>query len=888
MTYIILFAGEQVGISSTGIGSGLDVESIITKLMAAESAPLTTYDDKTSAAQAKVTALGTLGTALTSFQSSLKALSSPDTFKAVAASVIDSTVMGATATSSAAAGSYKISVTQLAQAQSLNAAGQASTTAKIGSGGTTTLTFQFGTVTGGNFGVAGSGLPAAAATDGIANGALTINGTAIATSSATKSPALLAEAINAQSATTGVTANVKTSTAASLFAGFGNVVAADGGSYALNVNGINLAQAGDGAADIDTKLASTDTAAALAAAKITFTGTAAAGNLQFFTADGSSIDVTETVGGDVTGGIGKTAGVPNAGSSTSASAGLTLVSTAGSPITVGGTAPAAAGLTAGTSGSYLGTSFAQDGAQASGTVVLKDSDQSLQGIRDAINNAKIGVSASIVSDGSGSPYRLVLTSTSTGASSTMKISVSGEDGAEPNAALTNLLAYDPAGTQKMSQTTAAQSTLMNVNGIAVTSAKTSVSDAIEGVTLNLSKIGSTSVTVSKDSTAVKAGVTAFVNAYNALNKTIKSLTSYDAETKAAGVLIGDSTVRSIETQLNQQLGVAVAGSAGTLNTLSQIGISRDKTGNLVIDSTKLQKALDTSLDSVGGVFAAVGKASDASIAFTGSTAATKPGTYDVEITQIATRGAVTGAKAFDASTMTTVAANTKWSITLDQTDPVTSSRTQSIAIPAGTYNSTELTAMLRATINGNAAFASAGLSVDASVKDGVLSLSSSRYGKESNITLDYVSGSTVASMFGTAATKTGLNVEGKIAGIVATGSGQTLTGADGADSEGLKLTVTSETIGNYGTVSFSQGYAYQLNALAAGFLGDEGLITNKTDGIKVTIKGIATAKTSFSTRLEAIEKQYRAQFTALDVSLASMQATSSYLTQQLAAIAANA
>ena len=877
-----------MGISTSGIGSGLDIENIISKLMAAESAPLSSYDAKTSAAQAKVNALGTLSTALTSFQSSLKALSSPDTFKAVGASVIDSTVMGATATSAAAAGSYKVSVTQLAQAQSLNAAGQASTTAKLGSGGTTTLTFQFGTVSGGSFGVAGSGLPAAALTDGIANGALSINGQAITTSSATKSPALLAEAINAKSATTGVTANVKTSTAASLFAGFGNVATANGGSYALTVNGINLAQAGEGAADIDTRLASTDTAAALATANITFSGTAAGGNLQFFSADGSSIDVTEAVTGTVTGGLGKTAGTPNTGSTNSSSAGVTLVSTAGSPIAIAGTAPSAAGLAAGTSGSYLGTSFAQDGAKATGTVVLKDSEQSLQGIRDAINNAKIGVSASIVSDGSGTPYRLVLTSSSTGASSTMKISVSGEDGSAANQALANLLAYDPAGNQQMSQTTAAQSTLMNVNGIAVTSAKTSVSDAIEGVTLNLTKIGSTSVTVSKDSTAVKAGVTAFVTAYNDLNKTIKSLTSYDAETKAAGVLIGDSTVRSIQTQLNRQLGVAVAGSAGTLNTLSQIGISRDKTGNLVLNAVKLQKALDSSLDSVGGVFAAVGKASDPSIAFTGSTAATKPGSYDVDITQIATRGAVNGARVFDANTTTTVSANTKWSITLDQTDPVTSSRTQSISIPAGTYNSTELTAMLRATINGNAAFASAGVSVDAAIKDGALSLSSSRYGKESNITLDDVSGTTVANMFGAVTASTGKNVEGKIAGIVATGSGQTLTGADGSDSEGLKLTVTSETTGNYGTVSFSQGYAYQLNALADGFLGAEGLIANKTDGIKVTLKGIATSKTAFSTRLEAIEKQYRAQFTALDVSLASMQATSSYLTQQLASIAANA
>ena len=250
---------------------------------------------KTAAANAKGAALGTLSAALTTFQSSLTALSSPDTFRAVSASVGDSTIMSATAASAATAGNYKISVSQLAQAQSLNAAGQTTTTAKLGDGATTTLTFQFGTVSGGSFGVAGSALPAAVATSGIANGALTINGQAITTSSATKSAGALAAAINAQSATTGVTATAATtSTAAGLFSSFGDVDTGAGGSYALTINGISLASAGAAgsvsAGDIDTNLANPTTAAALASANITFTGTAAGNDLQFFSADGAAIE----------------------------------------------------------------------------------------------------------------------------------------------------------------------------------------------------------------------------------------------------------------------------------------------------------------------------------------------------------------------------------------------------------------------------------------------------------------------------------------------------------------------------------------------------------------------------------------------------------------------
>ena len=98
----------------------------------------------------------------------------------------------------------------------------------------------------------------------------------------------------------------------------------------------------------------------------------------------------------------------NTGSSTTVTAGVTLSSADGSQIEIGGNNPAAAGLTAGSAGSYIGAGFVQDGAQASGTVTLDTKDQTLQGIRDAINKANIGVTATIVSDGSDNPYHLVV------------------------------------------------------------------------------------------------------------------------------------------------------------------------------------------------------------------------------------------------------------------------------------------------------------------------------------------------------------------------------------------------------------------------------------------------------------------------------------------------
>jgi flagellar hook-associated protein 2 len=883
-----------VGISSSGIGSGLDVDGLVSKLMAAESAPLNIYDKKTAAYQAKLDALSKLGASLGAFQGSLSSLSTPANFRAISATASDTTVLTGSATSEAAPGSYKINVTQLAQAQSLNTAGRASMTAMLGSGATTTLTFQFGTVSGGRFGSTGSALAPGVAAGGIATGSLTINGTAIVTDGTTKSAKLLADAINAQSAKTGVSATAAaTATGAALFAGFGAVDTSASGSYALSVGGVELgaqatgvaAGAGVTAASVDSALASGPTAAALSAAKITFTGTAALGTLQFFAADGSNIDISETVSGTVTGGIGHS-GTANSGSSVTATSGVSLTGSGSAPITVGGSAPGLAGLTAGSGGSYQGAGFTLDGAQASGTVVLDASNQSLQGIRDAINKANIGVSASIVSDGSASPYRLVLTSGKTGASSTMKISVSGDGVAAPDPAIASLLGYDPAGTQNLNQTSAAQSTLMDVNGIPVTSASASVTGAIQGVTLDIAKLGSTNVTIAKDSSAIKSGVNAFIKAFNDLNKTIKDLTGYNPDTKKGGVLVGDSTVRSIQGQLRKQLGTEVGGVSGKLNTLSQIGIGFAKDGSLALDSSKLQQAITDNFSEIGGLFAAIGSASDSLVSFGGSTAATKPGNYALNITTLASRGTLTGAAPAAASTV--IAPNTTWTVTLNQTDPATSSKVANIALTAGSYSSSELASLLRSAINGNSAFATAGDTVETEIDaSGRLSLSSSRYGAVSNIALNSLSGTAVSDIFGAATPVAGTDVAGTIGGAAATGSGRTLTGGAGSPTEGLKFDVTGGAIGERGTVNFSQGYAYQLNNLAASFIGTSGLITGKADGLNVTIKAVATSRDIFSSRLVDMEKRYRAQFTKLDTALASMQSTSSYLTQQLAALAKN-
>jgi flagellar hook-associated protein 2 len=130
----------------------------------------------------------------------------------------------------------------------------------------------------------------------------------------------------------------------------------------------------------------------------------------------------------------------------------------------------------------------------------------------------------------------------------------------------------------------------------------------------------------------------------------------------------------------------------------------------------------------------------------------------------------------------------------------------------------------------------------------------------------------------------GLDVAGTINGTGAVGNGQVLTGATGNDAAGLAVTISGGVPGSFGTVNYSQGYAYQFNKIATGLLSATGLLASRTDGIAASIKALTKNEADLTTRLAVTEKRYRAQFTALDLTISKMNTTSSFLTQQLAQI----
>lgn len=244
---------------------------------------------------------------------------------------------------------------------------------------------------------------------------------------------------------------------------------------------------------------------------------------------------------------------------------------------------------------------------ATAQIDIAEGDSSLAGIRDAINAADIGVSASIINDGSDTPYRLVLSSNTTGTDAQISISVSGEggDGATP---LADLLTYDSnaqdgGSNAVMEQSVPARNASLSVNGIPIVSQSNTVEGAIQGVTLTLTGESSEPQALStrRDTGAVRSALEKFVSAYNQVSKLSGKLTAFNAEDKTRGVLLGDSTVRNVQSQVRNTLNTPVDG--GAFNSLAEIGISLQRDGTMQIDDKVLDKALADNLADVSQLLA---------------------------------------------------------------------------------------------------------------------------------------------------------------------------------------------------------------------------------------------------------------------------------------------
>jgi flagellar hook-associated protein 2 len=326
-------------------------------------------------------------------------------------------------------------------------------------------------------------------------------------------------------------------------------------------------------------------------------------------------------------------------------------------------------------------SFTANADKTDITIDITSSNNTLAGIRDAINAKNASISASIVNDGTGN--RLVITSKDTGEVNSLKISVADDDGNNTDTGGLSALAYDPlASSNNMTQMTAAKNALLNVDGMSISKSSNTVSDVIQGVTLTLKSITSASNTLSvgTDTDTIQASVQSFVDAYNALNTSMRNLTKFvSAGSTSNGALLGDSTARDIMVKLKSMLS-ASSPTATTFKTLTDIGVTMGSTGALTLDSTKLQKAITTNVSDVAKLFSPSATSTDPQVTFLGSKDDTASGTYAVNISQLGGSGVnaigtINGVTAnTTGSVLTGVIGNGSYGLQLSVTGTATGSR----------------------------------------------------------------------------------------------------------------------------------------------------------------------------------------------------------------------
>lgn len=494
-----------MAISSLGVGSGYDLSGIVDKMMQVEQQPLIKLTTKEASYQSKISALGSLQGAVSTLNSAFASLqvSSAQTattkFSSFSASVTDTTIASATASTSATAGSYTLEVNRLATAHRLTTIARAHE--------------------------------------------LTSASFASETSSVAAADATLSIKVDGSTTDIAVTAGT---TLSQLVTKINNAGA--GATAAIEDNGVGG----------KVLVLTSDTA-----------GTAGTMNLTglsgfIYDADTTTYELTQSQAAE------------------------------------GGYTSTSASIASGTLELTVGDGTAHQ-------ITIDSSNNTLKGLRDAINSAKAGVTATL-STVSAHDVRLVITSNTTGSGGQIKLS-----------GLTGFAFNPDTGSGDLSQTEAdggqvAQNAKIKLNGTTINAASNTVKDAIQGVTLSLTKVTTTatSLTVTQDkSSTLTTAFTNIAKAYNDLNSTVESLGGYDAETKTGGPLLGNSTLRSVSFAVRNLFQSAVGdASNSSYKRLSDLGLEIQKDGTIVFNSAKLSSATTSDFETVANLAATFGKTAD--------------------------------------------------------------------------------------------------------------------------------------------------------------------------------------------------------------------------------------------------------------------------------------
>ncbi|MZH03801.1 MAG: flagellar filament capping protein FliD [Nitrospinae bacterium] len=268
-------------------------------------------------------------------------------------------------------------------------------------------------------------------------------------------------------------------------------------------------------------------------------------------------------------------------------------------------------------------------------ITINESNNTLDGLRLAINNSGANVQANFLNDGSASnPVKLVISGTETGSDNAVSITASN-----------TLFGFGQETPITFSETQAAQNASFVLDGVSVTKADNTVTDVITGTTLQLESAGSGIITLSPDEDAIKEKIQNYVDGFNELMVHLNSELALTESTGETGILFANFTVQNLQQTLRETITDQVQGVTGDFSYLSQIGIKTQSDGTLTIDDGDLSTAIATNIENVTQLFSSTGRTTNSTVTFVAFTDNTVPGTYSVKVTngvpQLAASGTTT-------------------------------------------------------------------------------------------------------------------------------------------------------------------------------------------------------------------------------------------------------
>ena len=277
------------------------------------------------------------------------------------------------------------------------------------------------------------------------------------------------------------------------------------------------------------------------------------------------------------------------------------------------------------------------GSSASATVTINGTNNTLDGLRLAVNNLGLDVKASFLNDGdTTNPYRLLISGTQTGSSGTVTMSHATTQ--TPFSASSSAISFETTQT--------ARDASLLLDGVSITKSSNTVTDVISGAALKLQSAGSGTISLSTDTEAITTKVSDFVDEYNDLSLFLGEQLALDSETEETGVLFGNFAVQNLQQILRSSISTEVKGVSGDYTYLSQIGITTQSDGTIILDTDDFSDALVGDIENVSQLFSSNGSVTNSSVAYVGFTSDTEPGYYDLQVSNGAPQLSNSGASTF--------------------------------------------------------------------------------------------------------------------------------------------------------------------------------------------------------------------------------------------------